>query len=62
MTTVGLAFVPIVFFGIIFYGAIFFCVWKFYQILSKINDNITGIRQALERNGTSGADDLSRGV
>jgi len=27
----------------------FFVIWKFYQILSKINDNIAGIRQGLER-------------
>ena len=44
---------PIAFVGILFYGGIFFCVWKFYQVLSKINDNIAGIRQAIERNGRS---------
>ncbi len=27
-----------------------FCVWKFYQMLSRINDNIAGIRQAVEGN------------
>ena len=39
--------------GLLFYGLMFavilFVIWKFYQILSKINDNIAGIRQALER-------------
>jgi hypothetical protein len=33
-----------------FYGFILVCLWKFYQIISKINDNLTGIRQAVERN------------
>ena len=28
---------------------ILFCVWKFYQILSRVNDNIAGIRHAVER-------------
>jgi hypothetical protein len=37
------------FFGLVVYAIIFFCVWKFYQILSKINDNIVGIRIAVER-------------
>jgi len=40
-------------FGLILYGlmffVIFFIVWKFYQVLSRINDNIAGIRQVLER-------------
>ena len=39
--------------GLFLYGLIFFVtffiIWKFYQILSRINDNIAGIRQALER-------------
>jgi len=39
--------------GFILYGLmfflIFFIVWKFYQVLSRINDNIAGIRQVLER-------------
>jgi hypothetical protein len=46
---------PVFVLGLFFYGlmffVIFFVIWKFYQILSKINDNIAGIRQALERNG-----------
>jgi hypothetical protein len=44
---------PVLLLGLFLYGlmffVIFFVVWKFYQILSKINDNIAGIRQALER-------------
>lgn len=38
----------LLFYGLMFF-AICFVVWKFYQILSKINDNIAGIKQALER-------------
>jgi hypothetical protein len=34
-------------YGLLF-SVIFFVLWKFYQILSKINDNIAGIRQTLE--------------
>jgi hypothetical protein len=47
-----LAVIPIALLGTI-YGFIFYCVWKFYQMLSKINDNIAGIRQALVRNDAS---------
>ena len=34
--------------GAVFYGVIFYVLWKFYQMFSKINENIAGIRQALE--------------
>ena len=34
--------------GVVFYGVIFYALWKFYQMFSKINENIAGIRQALE--------------
>ena len=27
----------------------FFVLWKFYQVFKKINDNIAGIRQALQK-------------
>jgi hypothetical protein len=51
---VGLVGFPMIVLVLFFYGlmffVIFFVIWKFYQILSKINDNIAGIRQALERN------------
>ena len=50
---VGLVGFPMIALVLFFYGlmffVIFFVIWKFYQILSKINDNIAGIRQALER-------------
>lgn len=50
---VGLVGFPMIVLVLFFHGlmffVIFFVVWKFYQILSKVNDNIAGIRQALER-------------
>jgi hypothetical protein len=50
MAPVGVAeFFTVGFFGVALYGVVLYCVWKFYQILSKINDNIAGIRQAVER-------------
>lgn len=39
--------------GLAFYGVIFFSLWKFYQMFSKINENIAGIRRTLEMNRTS---------
>ena len=44
------AFVPIALLWLRYYAVIFFCIWKFWQMLSKINDNIAGIRLALVRN------------
>lgn len=35
--------------GVGFYALLFFALWKFYQIFSKINENIAGIRQVLDR-------------
>jgi len=32
------------------FAIILFCVWKFYQMLLRINDNLAGIRHAVERN------------
>jgi hypothetical protein len=37
--------------GVAFYGFIFFILWKFYQMFGKINENIAGIRHALENSG-----------
>jgi hypothetical protein len=45
------AFVPIALLWLRYYAVIFFCIWKFWQMLSKINDNIAGIRPSLVRNG-----------
>jgi hypothetical protein len=30
------------------YGFLFWIVWKFYSVLSRMNENLTGIRRALE--------------
>jgi len=46
-----IGFVPIAVYGVLIY-----CVWKFYRLLSRINDNIAGIREAIARNGPSGPD------
>jgi hypothetical protein len=50
---VTFAFIPAILLGLLFYGLVFFCIWKFYEMLSKINDNIAGIRQALNRNASN---------
>ncbi|MGA2594206.1 MAG: hypothetical protein ABSH32_30260 [Bryobacteraceae bacterium] len=42
-----LAVIPNVLIAIGVYGIIFCVIWKFYQILSKINDNLGGIKQAI---------------
>jgi hypothetical protein len=34
-------------------GLPIFCVWKFYQMLAKINENIAGLRRAVEGSGTT---------
>ena len=34
--------------GLLFSGLIVFCIWKFYYMLSKMNDNLVGIRRAVE--------------
>jgi hypothetical protein len=33
-----------------FYALVAFALWKFYQIFSKINENIAAIRQVLHAN------------
>jgi hypothetical protein len=40
-------------FIVVVYGIPIFCIWKFYQMLSKINDNIAGIKRAIESNSTT---------
>ena len=40
--------------GLCVYAVMFFVVWKFYQLLGNISENIAGIRQAMERNGRTG--------
>jgi hypothetical protein len=38
--------IPLAFF---IYGVTFWIIWKFYQALSGIHENIAGIRRAIER-------------
>ena len=33
---------------LLFYAFMLFIVWKFYQVLSRINDNLYGIGKVLE--------------
>jgi hypothetical protein len=42
------AIVPIAVMGLLFCGVVFFGIWKFYKLLSKMNDNLVGIRRAVE--------------
>lgn len=34
--------------GLLVCGVIFVCIWKFYRLLSKMNDNLVGIKWAVE--------------
>ena len=54
MQTTVFSFLPVAILLALFYGLIFFCIWKFYQVLSRINENLVGIRQALEQSGRPG--------
>jgi hypothetical protein len=47
--SLALTMIPAVLVGLLYYVVLFFCVWKFYQMLSRINNNLAGIRQALVR-------------
>lgn len=40
--------VPITVIALLFSGVVFFSIWKFYRMLSKINENLVGIRRAVE--------------
>jgi hypothetical protein len=46
MSMFGLA-IPIVLLGLLYYGLILFCIVKFYQMLSSINDNLAGINRTI---------------
>ncbi|HEY1493765.1 MAG TPA: hypothetical protein VGF49_04450 [Candidatus Solibacter sp.] len=53
MRSVGLPELMVALGGIVaigFYGVMFFVLWKFYQVLSNINQNIAGIKRAIEQN------------
>ena len=49
MASLGLPEVFVVFFMLIVYAFSFWVVWKFYQVLARMNDNLGGIRQAREQ-------------
>jgi len=40
------------------YAAVFFVLWKFYQVLTNINESLVSLRQALERNAQRHPGDL----
>jgi len=42
-----LAAIPFTLFGFLPLALIVFAIWKFYQVLSKINDNLGEIKQAI---------------
>jgi hypothetical protein len=46
--------------GLLYYGLIFFCVWKFYQVLSNINDNLAGINRTIAGLGRFGTEASER--
>ena len=46
--TVALTMIPAFLFGLIYFAVVIFCVWKFYQILSRMNDNFGRIKQAID--------------
>jgi hypothetical protein len=39
------------------YAIMFWVIWKFYYVLARMNENLNGIRQALERGGPRRAED-----
>ena len=49
MRSIGLselvASIPITLIALLFSGVVFFSIWKFHRMLSKINDNLVGIRR-----------------
>ena len=54
MSSLGFPEIFVLILPIAVYGVMIYCVWKFYGLLSKINDNVAGIREAIERNGRGG--------
>ena len=41
--------IPAALYGLLAGVVVFFTVWKFYRMLSSINENLAGIRRAIER-------------
>jgi hypothetical protein len=42
------AFAPALLIGFVYYAVVIFCVWKFYQMLSRINGNLAQIKLAID--------------
>jgi hypothetical protein len=40
--------IPLILIPLLYFAAVIFCVWKFYEMLSRINDNLAGIRRAID--------------
>ncbi len=49
MSALGFPEIFFAFFMLCVYGMALFIIWKFYNVLKKMNDNLTGIRQTMER-------------
>lgn len=47
MAGLGFAVIPFVLLGLLYYAFVLFCIWKFYQMLSSINDNLAGINRTI---------------
>jgi uncharacterized membrane protein len=51
MPALGVPEFMVLLFMFLVYGVSFFVIWKFYRILSRMNDNLSGIREAIDRHG-----------
>jgi hypothetical protein len=46
--------------GGLYYAFVIFCIWKFYQILCRINDNLAGINENIIGLRRAGIEDSER--
>ena len=51
MAAVGFPGIFLALFMLVIYGFVFWVVWKFYEVLAKMNENLDGIRRVMERGG-----------
>ena len=56
MPGLGFAMIPLLLLGLLYYAFVLFCIWKFYQMLSSINDNLAGINRTIAGIARSGAE------
>jgi len=56
----GFAVIPFVLLGLLYYVFVLFCIWKFYQMLSSINDNLAGINRTIAGIARSSAEGSER--